>query len=102
MGLNLNQLEKADGQNKIPISNVSGILKFSSISTNDFSIVSNTIRPLPMVWADKIVGNGGVAPATPPSLPPGLSNNAVIIRQYDDLVRVWMCTNGTWAHVFDI
>lgn len=101
MSININQLEKANAQNKLPLSNNTGVLEFSQLSNADFTVASNVITPNPMVYADVIAGNGPLAIAIPPSLPSGLANNAVLIRKYDDLMRVWMKTNGTWAHVFD-
>lgn len=103
MPINISQIEKANAQHKLPISNASGELEFSSISTADFSISGNVIRTLPMAYSDVVAGSGPlVAPSSPPSPASGLGDNVLYIRKYDDMVRVWMKTAGTWAHVFDL
>lgn len=101
MSININQLEKANAQNKLPLSNNLGVLEFSQLSNADYTVASNIVSNKPMVYADVIAGNAPIAVAIPPSLPSGMANNAVLIRKHDNLIRVWMKTNGTWAHVFD-
>ena len=102
MSININQLEKADAQNKLPLSNNTGVLEFSLLASADFTVSSNVISANPMAYADVVGGAAPIISATPSGAPSPIANNAVLIRKYDDLVRIWMRSSGTWAHVFDI
>lgn len=99
--MNISQLEKANAQNKFPLSNGSGVLEFSLLSAGDFTIGSNVVRANPHATADVVATPAPGITAVPPAAPTGISDSAILIRKYDDLLRVWARNGGTWAHVFD-
>lgn len=102
MPININQLEKADAQNKLPVSNNTGVLEFSLLSSGYFTTTSNTVKVKPQVFAEDAGTGAPIVAATPSSPPATAADDAILLRKYNDLVRIWIKTSGTWAHAFDI
>lgn len=97
----IHHLSPASGQNFLGLTNASGIQEYRQLYSGDFTIGAD-VRIKGQAFADVIAGVAPVITATPPSAPVSPGDTATLIRQYDDLVRVWYRTAGTWAHAFDI
>lgn len=97
----IHHLSPASGQNFLGLTNASGIQEYRQLYSGDFTIGAD-VRIKGQAFADVIAGVAPAITATPPSAPVSPGDTATLIRQYDDLVRVWYRTAGTWAHAFDI
>lgn len=86
--------------NSIGITDGTLFQDYKVLNTGYFNI-GGDIKVFGMSFADVVAGVAPVITATPPAAPTA-SDDATLIRQYDDLVRVWYRTAGVWAHAFDI
>ena len=94
------QLELSTSNNSVIITDGSNEATYKVLNTGYFNI-GGDIKVFGMSFADVVAGVAPVITATPPAAPTA-SDDATLIRQYDDLVRVWYRTAGVWAHAFDI
>lgn len=94
------QLELSTSNNSVIITDVSNEAGYKVLNTGYFNI-GGDIKVYGMSFADVVAGNAPAITATPPAAPTA-SDDATLIRSYDDLVRVWYRTAGVWAHAFDI
>lgn len=98
----INQLAPATGgANYLGLTDVTGFQGYKQLYSGDFTIGAD-VRINGQSFADVIAGNSPAITATPPGAPATPGDTATLIRQYDDLVRIWYRTGGVWAHAFDI
>ena len=97
----IHNLAPAVGQNYVPVSNASGIYENRQLYSGDFTIGAD-VRINGQSFADVVAGVAPAITATPPAAPATPGDTATLIRQYDDVVRIWYRTAGVWAHAFDV
>lgn len=97
----IHDLAIANGQNYLGLTNAGGVQEYRQLDPGDFT-VSGDINNNGMSFADVIAGNAPAVTPTPPAAPLTPANTATLIREYDDIVRVWRRTAGVWAHAFDL
>lgn len=97
----INQLAPAIGQNYMGLTDGTFYQRYMQLYSGDFTIGAD-VRINGQAFADVVAGNSPAITAIPPGGPATPGDTATLIRQYDDLVRIWYRTGGVWAHVFDI
>lgn len=94
------QLELSTSNNSVIITDGTNRPEYKVLNSGYFNI-GGDVKVYGMSFADVVAGNSPAITAIPPGAPT-TSDDATLIRSYDELVRVWYKTAGVWAHAFDI